>query len=199
VDAIEALELLRKKLSDRSKYDTIGALAASMIAGHIYDGPFTPLSPATKAYRGANAKPLQDTGHLHDSITYKVNGSGADATIVVGTNHVAARIQNDGGTIRAKKNWLWIPSGEARESQRNKGSGFSPTEVLRHYKAMGFKVLRIGRTIAYQSKKRKMIDGKLKYVYHTLYYLKKEVTIPARKFFYLDDKELSVLIKELGI
>jgi phage gpG-like protein len=32
-----------------------------------------------------------------------------------------------------------------------------------------------------------------------LYYLKKSVEIPARPFFYLTDKEMSLLMKEAGV
>jgi hypothetical protein len=136
---IDTLDGLSKALQTPAKLGKIGGMAADMIRGHIHEGRgWSPLAPATVAYRG-EGKPLQDTGGLRDSITFNyVDGR----TVSVGTNKPYAKIQNNGGVIRAKKNWLWIPAAGTRRLQRR--YGYSPTEVLRGLKAEGYSVFRNG-------------------------------------------------------
>ena len=103
--ASKALEDMAKNLDEKSKAKKAGLMASEMIRSHIYTGEgMPPLSAATTAYRG-QGKPLQDTGALRDSITYELIGNN---TASVGTDKVYAPIQNNGGTITAKKNWLFI-------------------------------------------------------------------------------------------
>jgi len=192
--ALEALDKLANALKTPDKLAVIGNMAADLIRVKIHKGEdFVPLSAATVAYRGPG-RPLQDTGSLRDSITFKVVD---DKTVSVGTNKPYAAIQNNGGVIRAKKEWLWIPAGGVRKLQRR--YGYSPTDVLRGMKAAGYKVFRIGRTVVYRDKKRsRNAEGKLVYKTHVLYYLKKSVEIPARRFFYLSDRDMELLMKEVG-
>jgi phage gpG-like protein len=171
-------------------------MAADMIRGRVHEGQgFAPLSPATEAYRGAG-RPLQDTGSLRDSITFKVVD---ERTVSVGTNKPYAAIQNNGGVIRAKKEWLWIPAAGVRKLMRGKNGGYSPTDVLRAVKAQGYAIFRMGRTIVYREKRKtRSAEGKLQYRTHVLYYLKKSVEIPARRFFHLTEREMNLLMKEAG-
>lgn len=165
------------------KLDNVGVMASDFIRDHIYKGKnFTPLSPATVAYRG-KGKPLQDTGALRESITHKVSGN----TVKVGTNKPYARMQNNGGTITAKKNWLWIPAAGTRQLQRK--YGYKPADVCSGLRSSGCSVFRIGRTICY--KKAKGSKPKI------IYYLKKQVVIPKREFFYITDKEAGQLLEEI--
>ena len=195
MSVIDTLDNLARSLQTPAKLETIGGMAAEMIRGKIHSGQgFAPLSPATEAYRGAG-RPLQDTGSLRDSITFKViNGQ----TVSVGTSKPYAAIQNYGGVIRAKKaKWLWIAAAGTRQLQRM--YGYSPTDVLRGLKAEGYSIFRRGRTMCYREKRRsRNEDGKLEYKSHILYYLKKSVEIPARRFFYLRDSEMDLLMKEVG-
>jgi phage gpG-like protein len=196
VGALEALDGLARALQTAAKLETIGGMAAEMMRGHIHGGEgFAPLSPATEAYRGAG-RPLQDTGALRDSITFKVVD---ERTVSVGTNKPYAAIQNDGGVIRAKKEWLWIPGPGLRKIQRRKGSGYGISDVLNYYKSRGFSIYRRGRSIGYNEKRRsRNAEGKLEYKYHILYILKKSVEIPARKFFYLTEAEINIIAREVG-
>ena len=188
MDAIDTLENLSRALQNPVKLGTVGSMAADMIRGHIHEGAgWSPLAPATAAYRG-EGKPLQDTGGLRDSITFNVID---ERTVSVGTNKPYARLQHNGGVVRAKKNWLWIPAAGTRQLQRR--YGYSPTEVLRGLKAAGFSVFRRGRTMCYRTKGGKK-QGKIK----TIYYLKKSVEIPARPFFYLTPEETALLMEEVG-
>jgi len=191
---IDTLDNLAKSLQTPSKLPTIGGMAVEMIRSKIHSGQgFAPLSPATEAYRGSG-RPLQDTGALRDSITFKTVG---EQTVSVGTNKPYAGIQNNGGVIRAKKNWLWIPAAGTRQLQRR--YGYSPTDVLNGLKAAGYSIFRMGRTMCYREKRKsRNEDGKLQYKVHILYYLKKSVEIPARRFFYLSDHEMDLIMKEVG-
>jgi phage gpG-like protein len=186
--AIDTLDGLSKALQSPSKLKTVGGMATEMIRGHIHQGSpgWSPLAPATAAYRG-EGKPLQDTGGLRDSITFTVVD---ERTVSVGTNKPYARIQNNGGLIRAKKNWLWIPGPGLRRLQRR--YGYSPTEVLRGLKAEGYSVFRMGRTMVYKK------PGKRSKI-QIAYYLKKSVEIPARPFFYLTPEETALIMEEVGL
>ena len=182
--AIEALRDLVKALKAPGKLGKIGGMAAEMIRGRLHAGKgFAPLSPATAAYRGAG-RPLQDTGSLRDSITHQVVD---DRTVSVGTNKIYAPIQNNGGVIRAKREWLWIPAAGTRKLQRR--FGYSPTDVLKGIRAAGYSPFRKGRTVVYRNRRKK---------YQVLYYLKKSVKIPARRFFYLSEQDINLLAKEAG-
>ena len=194
MSVLDTLDDVARSLQKPSKLGIIAGMAAEMIRGKIHSGQgFAPLSPATAAYRGAG-RPLQDTGSLRDSITSKVID---EQTVSVGTNKPYAAIQNNGGVIRAKKNWLWIPAAGTRQLQRT--YGYSPTDVLQGLKAEGYSIFRKGRTMCYREKKRSRGEnGKLQYKAHVLYYLKKSVEIPARRFFYLSDREMDLLMKEAG-
>jgi phage gpG-like protein len=185
--AIDTLESLSKTLQTPAKLETVGGMAVEIIRGHIHEGRgWSPLAPATAAYRG-EGRPLRDTGGLRDSITFsRVDGR----TVRVGTNKPYARIQNNGGVVRAKKNWLWIPGPGLRKLQRR--YGYSPTEVLRGLKAEGYSVFRMGRTMAYKKPGKR---SKLR----VAYYLKKSVEIPARPFFYLTPEETALIMREVGL
>lgn len=183
--ASKALEDMAKNLDEKSKADKAGLMASEMIRNHIYTGEgMPPLSAATTAYRG-QGKPLQDTGALRDSITYELIGNN---TASVGTNKVYAPIQNNGGTITAKKNWLFIPAAGVKKLE---GSfGYGPTNVLKGLKAKNY-VYRVGRTICYRERGTNA-PGRV------VYYLKKSVVIPKRRFFYLSDEEISQMLSEVS-
>jgi phage gpG-like protein len=194
----ETLDELARSLQNPAKLSTIGGMAVEMIRGHIHSGQgFKPLSPATVGYRG-NGRPLQDTSELQKSITYKVIDG---QTVKVGANKPYAALQNYGGTVRAKNaKWLWIPAAGTRQLQRR--YGFKITDVLNGLKADGYSVYFSAgsRVVCWKEKRRsRSEEGKLEYKSHILYYLKKSVEIPARKFFYLTDREMGLLMKEAGI
>lgn len=184
----DTLDRLGENLKTAGKKAKLGVMAADMIRDHIYKGEgFAPLSAATRAYRG-QGRPLQDTGALRDSITSEqVN----DTTYSVGTTKIYAPIQNNGGVIRPKKGkLLWIPAAGTRQLQRR--YGYSVTQVLTGLKGEGYSVYRAGRTVCYRRK------GGEETASRVVFYLKESVEIPARKFFYLSDEEITQLKEELG-
>ena len=191
---IKALDDLSNALKIPGKLAAIGGMAVELIRSKIHKGDgFAPLSAATTGYRG-QGRPLQDTGSLRDSITFKAVD---EKTVSIGTNKPYAAIQNNGGVIHAKKQWLWIPAAGTRQLQRR--FGYSPTDVLQGLKNAGYSIFRKGRTMCYrEKKKRRNEQGILQNVDHVLYYLKKSVEIPARPFFYLNENDMKLLMKEVG-
>lgn len=165
----------------------IGDMAAGDIQSHISraDG-FAPLSPATTAFRGSGT-PLNDTHTLLNSITAEVKDK---TSVDVGTAVSYAPIQNDGGTITAKKNWLFIPGPGIRRYMRS-GKGYKPGEVISALRAKGYWVYRAGRTVCYRAKTKGASA-------HIAYYLTKSVIIPARRFFYLSADEVRQLMDEVA-
>lgn len=162
-----------------------GDMAAGFIQKHISEGKgFTPLAPATIEYRG-QGHPLQDTGTLLRSI--KTEQTGPDKATVF-TELKYAPLQNDGGIITAKKNWLFIPAAGTRKLERR--YGYSPKEVLDGLRSSGYWVFRVGRTVCYKAKGKKRL--------HVAYYLRKSVNIPARRFFYISEAELAMIKQEVG-
>lgn len=182
--ASKILDDMAENLVTPSEVKKAGLIASEMIRSHIYSGQgMPPLSAATTAYRG-QGKPLQDTGALRDSITSEVIDNN---TVSVGTDKEYAPIQNNGGTITAKKNWLFIPASGTRKLQR--AYGYSPTEVINGLKNNNY-VYRVGRTVCYR-KRGTSEPGRV------VYYLKKTVVIPKRRFFYLTDEEIRQILSEV--
>ena len=181
----EELDSLAEKLSDIARLEKAGRTAAEILRFHIYEGKgFTPLSKATEEYRGAG-RPLQDTGSLRDSITSELKDKN---TVIAGTTKIQAPLMNGGGTITARKNWLFLPAKGTRQLERRYGP--KPKDVLDGLRSSGYSVFRKGRTVCYR-KKEKDAESRV------AYYLKKSVTIPARKFWYLDESEVSQIQAEI--
>ena len=187
MDAIAALENLSRQLAGRTKLCRLGEMAVSAIQGHLHKEPFTPLSPATVDYRRAG-RPLEDSGRLLSSITYQVE-PGETSKVAVGTPLKYAAVQNNGATIKARKKYLWIPARGTRTLQRR--YGWTITAVLNGLKGSGYSVFRMGRTVCYRPKGGKKEDTV------TVYYLKEQVVIPPRPFFYLTEEEIDHMLAEV--
>ena len=163
----DTLDALALDLTKSTLIQKFGTMAADTIRMHIQDSDFQPLSGATVEYRG-QGDPLKDTGSLRDSITAElINGT----TVSVGTNKLYAPIQNNGGVIRARKQWLFIPAGGTRQLERRYGR--KPGDVLSGLRNEDYWVYRVGRTICYRKKSKRAKP-------HVAYYLKKSVEIPKR-------------------
>ncbi len=184
-----ALAGITSQLKDRSTITLAGVMAADDIRAHINKGSgFAPLSPATITYRG-EGQPLREKGvHLRDSITSEVID---EKTAVVGTTNISARIHNNGGEIKAKKNWLCIPARSRSSYPLQKYRG-GPKEVLNGLRSDGYSVYRAGHTLCYRKK------GSSRAQAHIIYYLKKSVIIPKREFWYLTDDELQNIMNEIA-
>lgn len=137
----------------------------------IAHGTYQQNAPLTVALK-RSSKPLADTGLLLSSITYRTESDKA----IVGTNRQGARINNEGGVITAKKSRLWIP---ASRMIKNLVLSLGTTGALNALKKQG-KVYFRKNAVIYQAK------GKRPQV---AWILKKSVTIPQRRFMYIDNKD----------
>lgn len=91
-------------------------------------------APLTTAVKGGS-KTLRDSGGLLGSIAGEYSSTEARA----GTNHIAARINHFGGTIRAKKTWLFIPaSAKTRAMQRRYSRKVGP--LIKMMKGDGYSI-----------------------------------------------------------
>ena len=164
-------------------------------------------APLTVAVKGGKnpSKTLYDHGHLIGSIAGRATTTEAS----VGTNKLYAKLQHFGGTIKAKKQWLFIPaSAETRKMQRK--YSFAVGELMRKMRADGYNVWfqvngNKGVVMAEKKLKRYKRDdsGKKVHKAFVLFILKKEVVIPARPFLSIDELDRKVIIRmarnELGV
>ena len=180
------IEELAKELDNIKKADEVGRYAVSRIQKRIADGKFTSHAAITQKAR-PGGKILRDNSTLINSISYRISGQ----SVFVFTPLVYAKIQNDGGTVTAKKGALTIPCHPVvRTLQRRYGP--SAKEVLGGLKAAGYSVWRQGRAIFYRKKGGRQKEGTMIYV------LTKSVTIPARPFMYLDKDEQRAVLDIIG-
>ncbi len=165
------------KLLDRAgRYMVSSSVAKIMMGGSTKPGEWAENSSLTVAIkRGGN--PLRDTGQLMSSIHHTMQGTDS---VVISTNRVGARLQNEGGTIRPKKGkYLWIPA-DYRARQDLMRSGWSITNLIRKLRATGY-CKQSGHAFLYLEKGSKK--------WRTVFILKESVHIPQRRFFGFEEKD----------
>ena len=66
-------------ISDNNSYDIkkFGNFVEGLVKDKIVNGPFVPNSPATIKRKGSS-RPLIDTGHLRQSVRYRIRQKGSD-------------------------------------------------------------------------------------------------------------------------
>lgn len=162
----------------------IGAYMVSSTQKKIRNGNFKRNAPLTVAVK-RNNKPLQDTGLLMSSITYRSDAEKA----VIGTNRQGAALNQFGGTKTAKGGrFLWIPaSAKTRSLLRRYGNISRLINGLKNegYHTWTQPTKSGGRVFLY----RKGSKGKTE----ALFYLKKSVNIPARPFLYISNDDKAAL------
>ncbi|TQF71780.1 hypothetical protein [Pseudoalteromonas luteoviolacea] len=184
LSALHKFERLTNGLSE-----AIGPLVAASVQQNITECSEPGNSPLTKRLKG-NKGPLKDSGELRASITYTTRND----TLLVGTNKAHAPLLNDGGVIRAKKaKMLTIPATRQVKLQTNiKGvRGFLSALETKGWSIVwrGGSVLgtppigQKGLGVKLTAKIGK--DGKKQRPAYLLYYRKKEVVVPARRFMQL--------------
>lgn len=151
------------------------------IAGGIQP-PNAPLTVAVKQ----NSKTLRDRGQLMTSINARPSAN----DVSIGTNRMGARINHFGGTIRAKKNWLFIPAGaDTRKMQRKFGT--KPGDCIRGMRRAGFSIwFQTNPKSGVVMARAKQGRDKKPWV---LFVLKKQVKIPARPFLTVDKRDRQVI------
>jgi len=183
----EAIARLEGNLIRKSNImHALGARGVSIIQKRISSGKFAPDSPLTRAVKGGD-KVLRDRGQLYSGIAFRVEGD----TIIIGTNHPAAKILHLGGTIRPKNaKYLALPAG-AKTRTLMRQYGLTPRACIEGMKADGYSVwfnfARGGANIMARKGKK----GQL----FLLFILKRSVTLPARPFMSLGEDGKEQLLK----
>ncbi len=181
------LDDLAKGLDAVEPLHKVGRRTVSMVQKKIHRGKFKANASLTKKIKqGSN--PLSDNGGLKSSITYRLGGK----NIFVGTNHKGAVINNYGGTIKAKKSWLFIPASSYTRTLFRR-YGWSVKEVCNGLRRDGYSLWRQGRVVFYRKKGK----GSSKLKPNMLFILKKSVRIPKREFMTLTSDEADVLLNIL--
>lgn len=163
------IDELEGRLKNPAILDRIGGIAVSLVQKNIEQGSWAPNASLTTAVKQGN-KPLRDRGQLLSSISYRVEGN----CVVVGTNHPAAELLHNGGTVRpVKSKALAIPAGPwVRTPMR--GTDVSPRLMLDQLRGSGWSIWRQGNVILGRKKGTKEPLP--------LFILRTAVTIPARPF-----------------
>lgn len=190
----EILGGIEKRMSDTSPImATIGLYVTSQVQKRIKDGVNPANSAVTQAYKG-NGHTLRDTGIYMASFNYRILNN---HTVRIGTAQKQARILQNGGTITAKKaKALYIPAGSmTRKFERSAGvkdsASSSVRGVIDYLKTSGYTVWWTkGAVMAKKGKKGAEIP---------VYYLKKSVTIPARKHLYVSDENRSDIRRMVAV
>lgn len=174
------LEVLEQRLRDPWLLEGLGGLALSLVQKNIEQGSWAPNAALTVSIK-QGARPLRDRGQLLSSITYRVEGQ----KVVVGTNHPAAEILHNGGTIRpTKSRALAIPAGPwVRTLMR--GTDLQPRVMLEQLRSSGWSIWRQGNVV--MGRRRGGKDS------IPLFILRAAVTIPARPFFRLPPESVRML------
>jgi len=193
----EGVQTLISAIEEKAKapelFDKIGNYMHSSIKkkidGQKFKEPFTPTSKFTKDLRRGSdtskGKTLQDNGMLYNSIQKKVEVN----SIKIGSQLKYAKIHNEGGTVTAKKNYLYIP-GTPEIKKNSQANGVSATIEL--FKSKGYNVFynKTGRgnVLLYQR-----IGKRKEFPVQVMFYLKKSVTIPKREYLYVSDEDEKII------
>lgn len=179
------IDELERHLRNSAILDRIGGLAVSLVQKNIEQGSWAPNAGLTASVKQGN-KPLRDRGQLLSSITYRVEGY----KVVVGTNHPAAELLHNGGTVRpVKSKALAIPAGPwVRTMMR--GTDVSPRTMLDQLRGSGWSIWRQGNVILGRKQ-----GGKEPL---PLFILRTAVTVPARPFMRLPPESVRQLSDALN-
>lgn len=169
-------------------YTRVANEMAASVVDRMNKGIGPDNAPLTVAVK-KGSKTLRDNGNLITSISGRATSSSA----LVGTNHIAARINHFGGTIKAKKTWLFIPaSAKSRKCLRSFGHG-SIGSCIKSMRSAGYNVwfqTKGTKGVVLVSKK-----SSRKTKAWVLFILKKSVKIPARPFLTITEEDRRIILK----
>ena len=140
-------------------------------------------APLTQDVKQGN-KTLRDNGQLMASIAPQNGNTWASAQ----TNLKYARIQQHGGTINGKGKGLWIPASYKTRELMRKYNVQNPSELIQAMKSDGYSFFRTGKVFCAKRKKGEPF---------ALFIIKQSVTIPARPFLHIDERDEKYISKEI--
>lgn len=140
-------------------------------------------APLTQEVKQGN-KTLRDNGQLMASIAPQNGKDWAAAQ----TNLKYAKIQQEGGTIHGKGKGLWIPASAKTRTLMRHYNAQKPAELIQAMKQDGYSFFRTGKVFCAKKKKGEPF---------ALFIIKQSVTIPARPFLHIDEKDEKHITKEI--
>jgi len=167
----------------------VGQYMASSTQRKIAGGIQPENAPLTRAFKKGGLA-LRDTGKYIASITQKSDSTKA----VVGSASIQGRLIHQGGTIKPKKaKKLYIPAG-AKARQMMRKFGLTPGTCIEGMKRAGYGIWmsKSGKALMAAQKGAKGKKGDA----FVLFVLKDSVTIPARKHFFVDSVDKSVITEK---
>lgn len=140
-------------------------------------------APLTQEVKQGN-KTLRDNGQLMASIAPQNGKDWAAAQ----TNLKYAKIQQEGGTIHGKGKGLWLPASAKTRTLMRHYNAQKPAELIQAMKQDGYSFFRTGKVFCAKKKKGEPF---------ALFIIKQSVTIPARPFLHIDEKDEKHITKEI--
>ena len=140
-------------------------------------------APLTQEVKKGN-KTLRDNGQLMASIAPHNGLDWAAAQ----TNLKYAKINQEGGTIYSKGKGLWLPAGAKTRTLMRRYNAQKPAELIQAMKGDGYSFFRTGKVFCAKKKKGEPF---------ALFIIKQSVTIPARPFLYIDEKDEKHIAREI--
>ena len=140
-------------------------------------------APLTQEVKQGN-KTLRDNGQLMASIAPQNGKDWAAAQ----TNLKYAKIQQEGGTIHGKGKGLWLPASAKTRTLMRHYNAQKPAELILAMKGDGYSFFRTGKVFCAKKKKGEPF---------ALFIIKQIVTIPARPFLHIDEKDEKHITKEI--
>lgn len=153
----------------------------------INAGISPPNAPLTRAVK-QGGQTLRDNGTLAQSIAPHSGDLWADAS----TNLAYARIQQEGGTITAKRaRALFIPAGAKTRALMRAYNAWTPRSLISAMRADGYGFFSAGKVFFAYKKGRALKSGKTgkRGQEFALFIITRSVKIPPRPFLYIDAKD----------
>ena len=140
-------------------------------------------APLTQEVKQGN-KTLRDNGQLMASIAPQNGKDWAAAQ----TNLKYAKIQQEGSTIHGKGKGLWLPASAKTRTLMRHYNAQKPAELIQAMKQDGYSFFRTGKVFCAKKKKGEPF---------ALFIIKQSITIPARPFLHIDEKDEMYITKEI--
>ena len=140
-------------------------------------------APLTQEVKQGN-KTLRDNGQLMASIAPQNGKDWAAAQ----TNLKYAKIQQEGGTIHGKGKGLWLPASAKTRTLMRHYNAQKPAELIQAMKQDRYSFFLTFKVFCAKKKKGEPF---------ALFIIKQSVTIPARPFLHIDEKDEKHITKEI--